>query len=103
MVDIWVNGRKSDAGPRRGVPASPGYSGFEIRLLVEDPEVGAPELVHIHGAQLRPGNVERRAGVGRTGEVGDDELRTRLVGRDGVLRVGQHERGREVGVRAVDA
>src|SRR4029077_5188092 len=78
------------------------YSGREFRFLLEDPEVGAPELVVVHGAQLRPGDEGRRAGVGETGEVGDHELRTRLVGRNGEVRVGQHERVGEVRVRTVD-
>src|SRR5580658_3788264 len=71
-------------------------------VLVEDPGVGAPVLVHINGTQFRPGDVERRAGLRETGDVGDDELRPRLVGREALVRVGQNERLGEVGVRAVD-
>jgi hypothetical protein len=40
-------------------------TGCEFRFLLEDPEVGAPELVVIDGAQLGPGDVEWRAGLGK--------------------------------------
>src|SRR5579872_1656095 len=59
---------------RGGEPALPGYSGFEFRLLLEDPEVGAPELVVVHRAELRPGDEGRRASVRLAGDVGDHEL-----------------------------
>src|ERR1700721_3665389 len=78
-------------------PASPGYSGCEFRLLLEFPEGRAPELVRVRAGAEQVADLERE-----TGEVGDDELRTRLVGREGLGRVGQNERGGEVGGRAVD-
>src|SRR6266700_5325935 len=74
------------------------YSGCsELRcLLAEDAEVSAPELEVAHGA-------DRGAdAVRETSQVVDEQLRTRLVGREAVGRVGQHERVREVRVRAVD-
>src|SRR5580693_10318453 len=91
-----VSVHDSDAGPRGG-PASPGYSGCELRLLLELPEGRAPELVPVRAGAEEVADVERE-----TGQVPDDELRTRLVGREGVVRVGQDERLGEVGVRAVD-
>src|SRR5579872_2828353 len=81
----------------RGGPASPGYSGCELRVLLEFPEGRAPELVRVRAGAEQVADVERE-----TGEVGDHELRTRPVGREADVRVGEHERVREVGVRAVD-
>src|SRR6185369_8004668 len=64
--------------------------------LTEDAEVSAPELGVVDGT-------DRGAdAVRETGQVLDLQLRTRLVGREAVGRVGQHERVREVRVRAVD-
>src|SRR5580693_455003 len=81
----------------RGGPASPGYSGCELRLLLELAEGRAPELVPVRAGTEEVAGVERE-----TGQVADEELRARLVGRDARGRVGQHERLGEVGVRAVD-
>src|SRR5690242_9951168 len=64
--------------------------------LAEDTEVSAPELGVVDGT-------DRGAdAVREPGQVVDEQLRTRLVGREAVARVGQHERVREVRVRAVD-
>src|SRR5689334_9081289 len=64
--------------------------------LAEDAEVSAPELGVVDGT-------DRGAdAVRETGQVVDEQLRARLVGREAVGRVGQHERVREVRVRAVD-
>src|SRR6266852_8437334 len=65
-------------------------------FLPELTEVSTPELVVVHGGQ------DRADAVGETSDVVDHELRARTVGRVTVLRVGQHERVREVRVRAVD-
>src|SRR5262245_5187819 len=72
-------------------------SGNELRyLLAENAEVSAPELVVLNRAD-RAAEAVREAG-----QVLGEQLRPRLVGRVAVLRVGQHERVREVRVRAVD-
>src|SRR5579859_6264860 len=64
--------------------------------LTENAEVSAPELGVVDGT-------DRGAdAVRETGQVGDEQLRARPVGREAVARVGQHERVREVVVRAVD-
>src|SRR5689334_18357183 len=64
--------------------------------LTEDAEVSAPELGVVDGT-------DRGAdAVRETGQVVDEDLRARLVGREAVGRVGHHERVREVRVRAVD-
>src|SRR6185437_9287336 len=64
--------------------------------LTEDAEVSAPELGVVDGT-------DRGAdAVRETGQVVDEQLRTRPVGREAVGRVAQHERVREVRVRAVD-
>src|SRR5690242_11831124 len=69
----------------------------ELRcLLAEVAEVSAPELGVVDGT-------DRGAdAVRETGQVVDEDLRARLVGREAVGRVGHHERVREVRVRAVD-
>src|SRR6202167_4195986 len=67
-------------------------------VLVEDAEVSTPELVVLHGAQLRPG----REALRETGDVVDLELLPRQGGRVTTLRVAQHVRQREVVVRTVD-
>src|SRR2546426_8072881 len=66
-------------------------------LLAEDTEVSAPQLVVVDGAEHRNEEVAREPG-----QVLGDQLRTRLVGRVSVLRVGQDVRVREVRVRTVD-
>src|SRR3954470_24552305 len=97
-------GYASGVGPLAGTGATVAtsrttcYSGCpELqRLLAEDAEVSAPELEVADGADLET------AALRETGQVVDEQLRTRAVGREAVARVGQHERVREVGVRAVD-
>src|ERR1700736_3394446 len=74
-----------------------GYSGCELRFLLEFAEGRAPELVRVRAGAEQVADVELE-----TGQVGDDELRTRPVSREGLVRVGQDERLGEVGVRAVD-
>src|SRR5690242_17983647 len=64
--------------------------------LTEDAEVSAPELGVVDGTDRGATTLRE------TGQVLDLELRTRLVGREPVGRVAQHERVREVRVRAVD-
>src|SRR5256884_1324956 len=88
--------RDKGAGPR-GSRRLCCRSGAELqRLLAENAEVSAPELVVLNRAD-RAAEAVREAG-----QVLDEQLRPRLVGRVAVLRVGQHERMREVRVRAVD-
>src|SRR5690348_11376843 len=93
--------RRSPGGDRRHCYCLPRY--LLLRLLrasvfslTEDAEVSAPELGVVDGT-------DRGAdAVRETGQVVDEDLRPRLVGREAVRRVGHHERVREVRVRAVD-
>src|SRR4029077_12903569 len=85
--------------PPRGEPAPLLATGTLRYLLAEDAPVSAPQLVVIHVADRA---ADREVALGEPGQVLDQQLRPRTVGRETVLRVGQHERVREVRVRPVD-
>src|SRR5580704_15232815 len=92
---------ESGAGPLPGADATLYHSEIADTcgvLLVENAEVSTPELVVVHGAQLRP----RREAVGLATDVVDLQLRPRHVGRVTAGRVAENERLREVVVGAVD-
>src|SRR4029077_2853257 len=90
----------SGAGPPpRGEPAPLLVTGTLRYLLAEDAPVSAPQLVVV---DVPDRGTVREVTLGEPGQVLDQELRPRTVGRETVLRVGQHERVREVRVRPVD-